>query len=846
MAQIKMVIAASAVAVLLSGCLGGKPTYQPMFSAAPEQSAPVSGARRKLLVVHQGNARTLPAHVLSSEDVEHLAEYDSMDAISVPDAAATRVATRLVEAGFEIRELEDIIRTPGKTIPTAAKRAEASPHQQGLFLLQYAAPPTPAWQAAVRNSGVQVIDSLPERAVVIAGSAAQVAGLAGRAWVQYVGPYLAENKYMAPVPPEHSEFLVRFVDTPASAPDIARIREQVRGFTWQDRSHASSIAHFHADATTARALLAEPFVVTVEPYAPMQLSDERQAISVEGVTSPAVPPASRYLNWLSTYQITPAALTASGIIVDVADSGIDWGYSTRTSEWDQWHPDLKGRVVYHNGTIGETKFPAFRDNSGHGTVIATMIGGTAGYQDLDDTNSAYARLYGMGVAPGVRMGNTRITNDTGTVPSTAYTPSSWTRLAVSQPCYPIDQIYPTTPPTGPPCVATVQTYSSNIYAPVTAGTYGIYSREFDLLVRDADRQTVGNTSLAITFSGGNYGQDPTDTSKYLLPPATAKNVIAVGATESMRDPSTATYVSTCGSTDQFRADNVSGYSTVAWVTKRGTTDARIKPDVLAPASMSFGAKTRSTATSNVYCAKYPATTPHRYHGTSGTSFAAPVAAGSIALLRYKYGALSPAMYKAMLTAGARSITNGTDRLGATLGTATTVTKWPNEQQGFGVINLSDLLGTSPVKTWIDQSTILLVGGSYTTTVTVADPTRPVKIALAWTDAPAVENATTTLVNDLDLRANGSTFRVYGNLTGSDGYSSVNPGCSRPYCSAYFNDLKNNVEILHLPPALFTDTANRTFTVEVKAFLNGEGVPGASGGAYNQDFALFVLNGTLSQ
>jgi hypothetical protein len=200
----------------------------------------------------------------------------------------------------------------------------------------------------------------------------------------------------------------------------------------------------------------------------------------------------------------------------------------------------------------------------------------------------------------------------------------------------------------------------------------------------------------------------------------------------------------------------------------------------------------------------------------------------------------------MLTASSRSITGGTDRLGATLGTSTTVTKWPNEQQGFGVINLTDLLGTSPVKSWRDQQTILLNGQSYTNSVTVADPTKAVKISLAWTDAAAAETATVTLVNDLDLRAFGSTFRVYGNLTSADGFSTINPGCGRPLCSAYFNDMRNNAEIINIPASTFTDSANRTFTVQINAFLNGVGVPGASGGVNNQDFALIVVNGTLSQ
>jgi len=841
----RIIVALMALTTLSSGCVSYTTRNAPMFSAAtPQDSVTNNGTQRKLLVIYQSHSRGLPPDIASDEAIHRLAQYDSMEAIALPETALDRVASRLAAMGYEVRELEDVIRTPGKAIATEHKQAPTFPHESGLYVLQFSAPATADWQTEVRESGVRVIDSLPERAIVIAGTAQAVAALAVKPWIQYAGPYLAEHKFMTTIPADQSEFLVRLADTPDSASNIAHIRDRVGNFTWEDRHDSSLIAHFRGDAETARSLLLDPFVITVEPHTAMQLSDERQAISVEGATSPTIPPATRYLNWLASHGITPSNLTNSGIIVDVADTGIDWGYSYRISEWEQWHPDLQGRVVYHNGTQGSLSFPTYRDREGHGTMVASIVGGTAAYLDLDDSNSGNARLYGTGIAPGIRLGNTRITNDSGSIPPGGSVPSSWTRLAVSQPCYPINQMYPQVSPTGGPCVATVQTISSNTYTPSSAGTYGIYSREFDLLVRDADRIAAGNTQLAITVSGGNYGQEPADTSKFLLPPATAKNVIAVGAVESMRDQATSTYTTTCGSADAFRTDNNSGYSTVAWVTKRGTTDGRLKPDFLAPATVSFGAKTSSAL--GVRCAKFPASQPYRYHGTSGTSFAAPVAAGSIALLRYKHGALSPAMYKAMLAVGSRSITGGTDRLGTTLGTSTTVAKWPNEQQGFGVISLNNLLSASPVKTLRDQQTILLAGQSYTNNVTVADPTQDVKIALAWTDAAAAETATVTLVNDLDLRAVGTTFRVYGNLTTTNGYSTINPGCGRPLCSSFFNDLKNNVEIVNIPSSVFTDPANRTFTVQISAFLNGIGVPGASGGVNNQDFALVVMNGTLSQ
>jgi hypothetical protein len=47
---------------------------------------------------------------------------------------------------------------------------------------------------------------------------------------------------------------------------------------------------------------------------------------------------------------------------------------------------------------------------------------------------------------------------------------------------------------------------------------------------------------------------------------------------------------------------------------------------------------------------------------------------------------------------------------------------------------------------------------------------------------------------------------------------------------------NNVEIINLPSSRFNDPSNRSLTIQINAYLNGEGVPGASGGLYNQELS----------
>lgn len=484
---------------------------------------------------------------------------------------------------------------------------------------------------------------------------------------------------------------------------------------------------------------------------------------------------------------------------------------------------------------------------GHpGSGVDTAGATTTGY-GLRDSDSYGQFYYGLGVAPGVRLGSTKIITlaNSGTV-------AQWTTRAVTQRCNTPSLVCPA-PGTGPECPATVQTHSHNEYdaTGTYAGYYSTNAQEFDISVRNADRATM--KPLAITISAGNYGQKETDTSKMVLAPATAKNAIAVGAAESARTTVPAACATDVAQGTRPDLRNLAqGYDVLAYCSRRGTADSRIKPDLVAPATLAMGART--TASPNTYCWQegtfasdwYP-----QYHGVSGTSFAAPVAAGSIALLKYHYTSTyglspSPAMYKAMLVAGARSISGSLDRLETELtGTTQTVPKWPNAQQGFGLINMTELLDTTITKSFHDQGTVLLQGQMYDKAITVADPTKPMKIVVAWTDAPAMVGSTIAEVNGLNLTAYWPDYyQLYGNYTDTAGWSRTSPGCGRPVCSSPA-DLRNNVEVLNINPSRFTDPVNRTFRVRVMASpLNGIGVPGASGGANNQDFALFVINGTI--
>ncbi|MGN6186691.1 MAG: S8 family serine peptidase, partial [Thermoanaerobaculia bacterium] len=373
----------------------------------------------------------LPQQALGADGASVIATYPSMHAVRVPLVARDRVADRLRSAGFDVQELAHVIHAPGRLIDPRREPPMDASFDAGLYLLQYAAPATPEWQAYLRLVDARVVQSLAERAVVVTARRSTAAALARLAWVEYVGPYVFAFKFAPAYGTAEGAYTLVMADTSLSAAEIAATRARVNGFVTETSHDGVLVARVQTDFLTAISLVDEPFVLGVEPYIAPQLSDERQDLGITGVSSPV---GGNYLNWLAARGITPNALTQSGAIVDVADTGVDLGCYPYIGPQ---HDDLQGRLVYHNGEYGSGLDPQYKDNRGHGTIIAGIVGGlpTAGIDSagsptmgfgLTDAGNFY---YGLGVAPGVRMGNTEIVNGppVGTV-------VSWTTRAVSQRC----------------------------------------------------------------------------------------------------------------------------------------------------------------------------------------------------------------------------------------------------------------------------------------------------------------------------------------------------------------------------------------------------------------------------
>ncbi|RYD16471.1 MAG: hypothetical protein EOP90_00340 [Lysobacteraceae bacterium] len=319
------------------------------------------------------------------------------------------------------------------------------------------------------------------------------------------------------------------------------------------------------------------------------------------------------------------------------------------------------------------------------------------------------------------------------------------------------------------------------------------TRQVDVGVRDADPEAAGDQPLLYVLSAmnGNGGTSSLGT------PDEGKNMFTIGSTK-MQSASTVQY------TD---IDNISSNSSHG-----PALDGRSVPAMVAP-----GCSVDSSASAT------------GYQLMCGTSMASPHVTGASALFVEYYRTLagtdpSPALVKAAFTAVAKDLTGNRDADGNLL------THLFDNKQGWGRMQVAPVVAPAQAVQYIDQSVVFdATGESWTMTFVADDPAQPIRIMLAWTDAPGhgLGGSTPAWNNNLDLRVTADGDAYAGNVLDASGWSTTG-GVA---------DAKNNTEAVFLQPAQHSGSV----TVEVLATdINSDGLP-ASGDATDQDFALVCYN-----
>jgi serine protease AprX len=324
--------------------------------------------------------------------------------------------------------------------------------------------------------------------------------------------------------------------------------------------------------------------------------------------------------------------------------------------------------------------------------------------------------------------------------------------------------------------------------------YDLHTMQVDIGVRDADPEAPGNQPLAYILSIMN-GQGGTSTQGA---PDEAKNTLTVGST----------YMQLSSGEQMLNIGDLS------WNTAHGPAlDGRKIPHLVAP---------------GWYVDSTSAGSDSSYLLRGGTSMASPQVAGAAALFVQYYRTWrginpSPALIKAAFLAVAHDLAGHLDADGNVLGHPF------DSKQGWGRLDVAAVLDPSAPVYYFDQLGIFDdTGQVWQREFLAADSSLPVRLMLAWTDAPGHGQGGTTPAwnNNLDLvvEAGGQTYR--GNAFGTDGWSLAGGGA----------DYMNNTEGVFLPSGGASPFAVRV----VASNINSDGVPNY-GYDTDQDFALVCYN-----
>jgi hypothetical protein len=705
---------------------------------------------------------------------------------SLPESAQDYGSFRWLWVNAE--QAAEMARVPGAKLLPEARLVQLGPRRfdpteargaplldaggYGLHVVQFNAPLRDEWTQDLATAGIKVLQYLPHNAVLVWASPAQLD--AGRnATVRGIAPVLAEDKrdstleYAAPVVSRGIKvFYYAGGDGTAAAQALAAAGGLVLDNEPAQPDRQFWTATLELQAARLNEVLALPFVVNVGFEAERQLDDE-QANQILGPNFAT--PTTLQLGY-AAFLSNVLGVTGQGVTWSVVDSGTDAGHPDIAPAW--------AGGVTQGCTLGDNGQGDDASGGGHGThvggaIVGRGVGDGAGPAAETDANGF---LYGQGAAPGARVWSARLVCSGNTL-----TDVTVTRLATE-------------------AGASGSNNSWNNGA--ARSGYTASARNYDVLVRDGNFNTTGQTeAFAVFFSAGNAG------AAGLTAPHEAKNIVSVANTGTPR--------------------STTGPALVSSSSSRGpAVDGRILPVLSAPGTQTAAARNALGGT----CATAIAGTNNLYALCSGTSMSTPRASGAAALViewyRNKFSTTpSPAMIKAMLVNGARDIP-GSQPGSSTLTDGSRPI--PNNDEGWGIIDLRSTLGPNVRGLYHDQAVVLTqTGESRTLTVQAVDPTRPLKVTLAWTDAPGAVAASPALVNNLDLvvEHNGSSYlgNVFQNGTSVTGGSA---------------DALANLENVYIAnPGTGLATIRVTGTAINADALSGNGTPTTP----KQDYALVCTN-----
>jgi hypothetical protein len=565
---------------------------------------------------------------------------------------------------------------PVPSVEPAVERQQqtASPGERIHALVQFWQIPPDTERAALENAGVELLAYVPENtwfASMPAELSLQSNTLAGFRWIGAIQP---EDR-MAPT-------LQAGAIGPHATHDDGTVSLDVRFFADLTNAEMGQILARHKGAIETKAPEFHRFTVRFDPGAIDALANED---GVQWIADAAPPKTidndgSRARTNVNAVQAVPYNLSGNGV---------DLG------EWDggrvDAHVDFSGRL-----TVVDTGASV----SDHATHVAGTMAG-------DGSNSASqggSPLQWRGMAPGADIisyyWDNNLTDHNGAINTYGIelSQNSWG--------YTVDESW-----FGNCYLYGDYDYDAPDYDDIITGLYG---KRISVIFAAGNERNDGDCGMSGTPPYIDYAN--------IGPPGTAKNVVAVGATNSNDDSMT----------------NFSSWGPM--------DDGRIKPDVAAPGCESTGeGYIHSTLPGDIYGGP----------NWCGTSMAAPAVSGIVGLLIEQYrtsfgGDPLPSTVKALLIQTAVDLDDATSYYNP----------GPDYASGYGRVDAQ--AAVDEVIAQHVREDQVSNGQTDSFTVNVAAGTPSLKVTLVWDDEPGTVNANPALVNNLDLvlvEPNGTTTHL---------------------------------------------------------------------------------------
>ena len=646
--------------------------------------------------------------------------------------------------------------------------------QQGYYIIQFAGPVQQAWKDEVTTAGAELLAYIPDFAFKVRMNPAQAARVQNLDSVAWTGLYQPAYKL--------SPTLLEGEDEQ----QLVKVRVE-RG----------------ADAGRATAAIVQSGaqIIRRDSQVLLVLASSTQLVDIANVLDVAWVEAFRFneKHNESGAGVIMGANTAnangydgSTQIAAVADTGLGDGSASGA------HPDIPASRIaaIYNWTTGNARrcYRVYKDgaqdvDSGHGTHVSVSVLGDG------DANGV-----GKGTAPAANLVFQAVEEylDIYGACTDPNTPDGYYLIGLPDDLHDLYQ----------------QAYNagarihSNSWGSSQAGVYTIDSASSDDFIWD-------NPDMTITFSAGNEGVDANTVGADGIPdgvvdndstgsPATAKNVITVGASENERtddypcdtgpgyvshdayqpgvtcaDMGGSNLLGTWGQRygSSFTAEPLFSDVTAgnkeqmaSWSSRGPTDDGRIKPDVVAPGTWIL------SGFSGLYQEGFgdplnpqnglyqwdgwgmPFSAAYKYMG--GTSMSNPLAAGAATVVRDYYQkahghSASAALVKATLINSAVDMLDENND-----GAGDNDFPIPNIHEGWGRINVAN--ATDGSREFVDNGSGVNTGETAVYYYNVATGGSPLKVSLVWSDFASTEGASKNLVNDLDLTVSGPGGTYKGN------------------------------------------------------------------------------------